>query len=92
VSAGCSQSPVSRFVPLAECGQAGAGGGIEDGFGVDAVGTVEVGDVARLAKAVDAERDDLAAGDGTEPGQGRRMEVADRDERKVGPPVTSQPI
>ena len=52
---------------LAQREQAGAGGGVEDRVGVDAVGAVEVGDVARLAKAVDPERDDRVAGDRAEP-------------------------
>ena len=49
---------------LPQCREAGAGGGGEDRLGVDAVGAVEIGDVAGLAKAVDAERDDRGAGDG----------------------------
>ena len=36
--------------------QTGAGGGIEACVGVDAVSVVEVGDVARLAEALDPER------------------------------------
>jgi hypothetical protein len=47
--------------------KAGAGG-VEDCIGVDARGAVEIGDVAGLAKAVDAERDDRVAGNRTEPG------------------------
>jgi len=65
--------------------EAGAGGGVEDRIAVDAVGAVEVRDVAGLAKAVDAERDDGVAGDRAEPGQGRRMEVADGDEGRTRP-------
>src|SRR5882762_7565111 len=47
--------------------EAGAGGGVEDRVGIDMVGLVEVGDLARLAKAVDAERNDRVASDGAEP-------------------------
>jgi len=52
---------------LPQCSQAGTGGGVKDRIGVDAVGAVEIRDVAGLAKAVDSERDDRVAGDGTEP-------------------------
>jgi hypothetical protein len=38
-----------------ERNQASTGGGVEDRVGVDAVGAVKVGDVARLAKAADTE-------------------------------------
>jgi Arc/MetJ family transcription regulator len=41
-----------------------------------------------LAEAVEAERDDRIAADSAEPGQGHRVEVADGDQRKVGPLVT----
>ena len=47
----------ARSYCLPQCGEAGAGGGVEDRVGVDAVGAVEVGDVAGLAKTVDPQRD-----------------------------------
>jgi hypothetical protein len=43
---------------LPQLREAGTGGGVEDRIRVDAVGAVEVGDVAGLANAVDTERDD----------------------------------
>src|SRR5262245_4151985 len=36
-----------------QAGEAGLGGGVENGVGVDAVGAVKVGEVARLAEMVD---------------------------------------
>jgi hypothetical protein len=61
--------PARREVRRSACQhkQAGAGRGVEDRFGIDAVGTVEISDVAGLAKAVDAQRDDWVAADRTEP-------------------------
>ena len=47
--------------------QAGAGRGIEDRLGIDAVSPVKISDVAGLSKAVDAQRDDRVAGDRAEP-------------------------
>ena len=61
--------------------QAGAGCSIDDRLVIDAVGAIEIGDVARLAETVDTQRHDDVAGDGAEPRQCRRMEVADRNER-----------
>jgi hypothetical protein len=56
------------------------------------VGAVEIGDVAGLAKPVDAERDDRVAGDGAEPRQRRRVEVADGDEGGTRPQPRQHPF
>ncbi len=69
--------------PSAQRSEAGAGGGVEDRVGVDAVGAVKVGDVARLAETLDPERHDPARPDGAEPGQCRGVEIADRDQRRI---------
>ena len=58
----------------------------------NAVGAVEVGDVAGLSEMVDAERDNRVAGDSTQPGQGRRVEVADGDEGGSRPQLHQQPL
>ena len=55
--------------------------GVNDRIGVDGVSAVKIGDVAGLAKAVDAERDDRVAGEGAEPRRGRWVKVTDGDER-----------
>ena len=65
----------TRFVPARrEVGrsawqhkQAGAGRGVDDRLGIDAVGPVKISNVAGLSKAVDAQRDDWVAADRTEP-------------------------
>src|SRR5260370_19546718 len=58
---------LARVRLLLQREEASAGGGVEDRVRVYVVGLVKVGDFARLAKAVDAERDDRVAGDGAEP-------------------------
>ncbi len=83
---------MARSFRLSQCRQTSTGCGIEDRVGVDAIGAVEVGDVAGLTKAVDPERDDRVAGDGTEPRQGRRVEVADGDQRRTRPQPRQQPL
>ena len=49
-------------------------------------------DVARLAKAVNAERDDRIAGDRAEPEQGRGVELANGDKCSDGPQPRQQPL
>ena len=52
---------------------------LDDRIGVDAIGGVEIGNIARLAEMVDAERRDALAAHRAEPGQRRRMAVGHRD-------------
>ena len=77
---------------LPQRSEAGAGRGVEDRIRVDAVGAVEVGDVARLAKAVDTQWDDHISRNRTEPRQGRRVKIADRDEGGTRAQPSQQPL
>ena len=60
--------------------EAGGRAGIEDSVGVNAVDSVEIGNVTRLSEPVDAERVDAMARDRAEPRQRRRMRILHRDE------------
>jgi hypothetical protein len=42
-----------KSAALSQCGKTSAGGGVKDRVSIDAVGAIEIGDVAGLAKAVD---------------------------------------
>src|SRR5258707_9284487 len=56
---------------------------IEDGVGVEAIDAIKVGEVARLAEMLDAQRVDAMPRHGAEPGQRRRMAVDEGDERRI---------
>src|SRR4051812_21497591 len=58
---------------------------MQDGVGVDAVMTVEIGDRAGLAEMLDAERFYAMARNAPQPGQGSRMAVDDGDQAAVAP-------
>ena len=58
-------------------------GGADDGFGVDAVVAVEIGDGAGLAEVLDAERADAMAVNAAEPSERRGMAVEDGDESAI---------
>src|SRR6266508_1675822 len=67
-------------------------GGGDDGVGVDAVVTIEVGNRSRLAEMLDAKRAHAMALYGAEPGECRRMAVEHADDAAMGRQVGEQPL
>ena len=65
-------------------------GRAHDRVGVDAVFRIELGDRARLAEALDAQRPDPVADDRAEPAQRRGIGVAHRHDRGVGRSTASE--
>ena len=70
--------------------QASARRGVDDGLGIEPVGAIQVGYVARLAKAIDPKRDYDAPHHTTEPRQRCRMAVGNRHQAGAGAQAREQ--
>ena len=64
--------------------------GADDGVGIDAVRVEQIGNIARLTKAVDAKRQHPLTVDATEPAERRRVRVNDGDDTARGRQVGEQ--
>ena len=60
------------------------GGGVDNRILVDAIVAIKIGQIARLAKMIDPQRNDLVTRDAAKPGQCRRMAIGYRNNCRIG--------
>lgn len=64
----------------------------DDGIGVDAIVPIELGERARLAEVLDAQRACSVSGNGADPGKSRRVPIKHGDNAAMRRYIGEQPL